>query len=508
MTVGQFLPAALAAHAPVLLVAIPLILSAPAAALKSGRTAWGIAFAGAVAALLFAIELFLATRGEGAVISYALGAWQPPVGIEFRVDALNAALLLLLTASAVLALIFALPSVEDEIDKDKRALFYSAFLVVLSGLAGVATTGDAFNMFVFLEISSIPTYALIAMGASHDRRALTSSFNYLVMGTIGATFFVIGVGFLYMATGTLNMADLAMRLPELQGDRVVEIGFAFILVGLGLKAALFPLHLWLPGAYAYAPSFVTTFLAATATKVAFYAIIRFSFDVFSVGNGFVLNSFTYVIAPLAIVGMIIASAQALFQSDVRRLLAYSSVAQVGYMMLGLGIGTQAGVSAGVLHLINHAMIKGALFMALGAFAISYGVRRIENFKGLGQALPVTSAAFTAGALSLIGVPFTVGFISKCYLIQAALQKGWTFAVVAILIASVLAVFYCYRVLVNLWVAPRPDGASHAVQRVPMMIMAPLVVLALMNLVFGVYAEPIVNMAEAAAAAAFNAGVAP
>jgi multicomponent Na+:H+ antiporter subunit D len=165
VTVGQFLPAALAAHAPVLLVAIPLILSAPAAALKSGRTAWGIAFAGAVAALLFAIELFLATRGEGAVISYALGAWQPPVGIEFRVDALNAALLLLLTASAVLALIFALPSVEDEIDKDKRALFYSAFLVVLSGLAGVATTGDAFNMFVFLEISSIPTYALIAMGA-------------------------------------------------------------------------------------------------------------------------------------------------------------------------------------------------------------------------------------------------------------------------------------------------------------------------------------------------------
>ncbi|HBU61130.1 MAG TPA: cation:proton antiporter, partial [Oceanicaulis sp.] len=316
------------------------------------------------------------------------------------------------------------------------------------------------------------------------------------------------VGFLFMATGTLNMPDLAARLSELHGNRVVEIGFAFILVGLGLKAALFPLHLWLPGAYAYAPSFVTTFLAATATKVAFYGIIRFSFDVFSVENGFVLNSFTYVITPLAIAGMIIASAQALFQSDVRRLLAYSSVAQVGYMMLGLGIGTQAGVAAGVLHLINHAMMKGALFMALGAFAISYGVRRIENFKGLGQALPVTSAAFTLGALSLIGVPFTVGFVSKFYLIQAALQKGWAFAVVAILISSVLAVFYCYRVLVNLWVAPRPDGASRSVQRVPYMILGPLLVLALMNLVFGVYAEPIVNMAETAAAAAFNAGVAP
>ena len=480
----------------------------PPPALKSGRAAWGLALVGSVAAFLFAIELFLATRGDAPGISYALGNWAPPVGIEFRVDGLNAALLMLLSASAVLALLFALPSVEDEIDTDKRALFYSAFLVVFAGLAGVATTGDAFNLFVFLEISSIPTYALIAMGAGHDRRALTSSFNYLVMGTIGATFFVIGVGFLYMATGTLNMADMAMRLSELHGNRVVEIGFAFILVGLGLKAALFPLHLWLPGAYAYAPSFVTTFLAATATKVAFYGIIRFSFDVFSVENGFVLNSFNYVITPLAVAGMIIASAQALFQSDVRRLLAYSSVAQVGYMMLGLGIGTEAGVTAGVLHLINHAMIKGALFMALGAFAISYGVRRIENFKGLGQALPISSAAFTVGALSLIGVPFTVGFVSKFYLIQAALQKGWAFAVVAILISSVLAVFYCYRVLVNLWVAPRPDGASRPVQRVPYMILAPLLILALMNLVFGVNAEPIVNMAETAAAAAFNAGVAP
>jgi len=344
------------------------------------------------------------------------------------------------------------------------------------------------------------------MGAQHDRRALTSAFNYLVMGTIGATFFVIGVGFLYMAAGTLNMADLARILPELQGNRVVEMGFAFILVGIGLKAALFPLHLWLPGAYAYAPNFVTVFLAATATKVAFYVIIRFSFDVFSVDSGFVMNALMYVITPLAIAGMIVASAQALFQTDVRRLLAYSSVAQVGYMMLGLGIGTQAGVSAGILHLLNHALMKGALFTALGAFAISYGVRRIENFKGLGTVMPVTASAFTLGALSLIGVPFTVGFVSKFYLIQAALAEGWTFAVVAILISSVLAVFYCYRILVNLWVAPRPEECGRPVQPTPYMILVPLVGLALANLVFGVHAAPLVDMAETAAAAAINGGV--
>lgn len=508
MTVGQFLPAALAAHAPVLLVAVPLILSAPAAALKTGRTAWAIALFGAVVSLLCAIELFLATRPDGVVISYALGAWEPPFGIEFRVDGLNSALLLLLSVSAVLALIFALPSVEDEIDKDKRSLFYGGFLVVFSGLAGVATTGDAFNLFVFLEISSIPTYALIAMGASQDRRALTSAFNYLVMGTIGATFFVIGVGFLYMATGTLNMADIAQQIITMPGNRVVEMGFAFILVGIGLKAALFPLHLWLPGAYAYAPSFVTTFLAATATKVAFYVIIRFSFDVFAVDIGFVANALTYVITPLAIAGMLVASIQALFQSNVRRLLAYSSVAQVGYMMLGLGMGTQAGVSAGILHLINHAFMKGALFMALGAFAISYGVRRIENFKGLGQDMPVTASAFTLAALSLIGVPFTVGFISKFYLIQAAMANGWTFAVVAILISSVIAVFYCYRILVNLWVAPRPEDARRPIQSVPYLILVPMVGLALANLVFGVHATPLVDMAETAAAAAINGGVTP
>jgi len=508
VTDGFFLPAALAAHAPALLVMIPLILSAPAAMLPGGRPAWIIAVLGVAASLLMAIELVLATRAEFSVISYALGGWEPPFGIEYRVDALNAAILLLLSSTGLLALIFAGPSVADEIDADKRSLFYSAFLICFAGLSGVAITGDAFNLFVFLEISSIATYALIAMGWKNDRRALTASFNYLVMGTIGATFFVIGVGFIYMSTGTLNMAGQAEALTHLGGNRAVEVGFAFILVGIGLKAALFPLHLWLPNAYAYAPNFVTTFLAATATKVAFYVIIRFSYDVFSIDSGFVVNALLYVVTPLAIAGMIIASGQALFQNDVRRLFAYSSVAQVGYMLLGLGMATSAGVAAGFLHLLNHAMIKGALFMALGAFAISYGVRRIEDFKGLGQAMPVSATAFTIAALSLIGVPFTVGFISKFYLIQASLASDWWWAVAAILLSSVLAVFYCYRILVTMWVAPAPAAPEGGVRRVPLMILVPMWVLALANLGFGVYAAPIVELAQNAANAAVNAGVNP
>lgn len=509
MSEAFFLPAAIAAHAPVLLVAVPLTLSAVCAAFPSGRAAWLMALFGVAVSLLCAIELLGVTRAPMAVVSYALGGWEPPYGIEFRVDGLNAAIVFLLSLMGFLALIFGGPSVEDEIAKDRRSLFYSAFLICFSGLSGVAITGDAFNLFVFLEISSIGTYALVAMGHGADRRALTASFNYLVMGTIGATFFVIGVGFLYMATGTLNMADMAVAIAASGENRVIQIAFAFILVGMGLKAAMFPLHLWLPSAYAFAPSFVTTFIAATATKVAFYVIIRFSYDVFSIESGFVDNAMTYVITPLAIAGMLVASAQAFFQVDARRLLAYSSVAQVGYMLLGLGIGTGAGVTAGVLHLINHAFIKGALFMALGAFTISYGVRRIDDLKGLGQAMPLTGAAFTIGALSLIGVPFTVGFISKFYLVQAALEKGWWWAVAAVLTSSVIAVFYCYRMLLALWVSPAPEAANRpggTVRSAPLMILLPLWFLAIANLWFGVDATPIVDLARTAAEAAINAGV--
>lgn len=496
-----FLPTALATHAPVLLAAVPLFMAAVLVAIPNGRFAWAVALATTVFCLFMAFELVAQTR-LAEIVSYELGGWAPPHGIEFRVDQLNSAIVLLIGTMGVLATLFALPSVADEISADKRGLFYAAFLVCFSGLNGVTLTGDAFNLFVFLEISSLGSYALVAMGHQHDRRALTASFNYLVMGTLGATFFVIGVGFLYMATGTLNMADIARIVVDMPGNRMVEVAFAFILVGIGLKAALFPLHMWLPNAYAFAPNFVTVFLATTATKVAFYVIIRFLFDVFYPGSSFVQMSLAWVITPLAILGMILASAQAIFQTDARRLLAYSSVAQVGYMMLGLGIGTALGVSAGVLHLLNHALMKGALFIALGAFAFSYGVRRIDDFKGLGQAMPGTAAAFTIGALSLIGVPFTAGFISKFYLIQAALASGWWWAVAAIVVSSVLAVFYVYRILVVMWVHPAPAGRERA-RQAPLMILVPLWILVFANVYFGIHAEFLVDLSSAAAEAAIN-----
>ena len=253
---ASLLPAGIAVHAPALIVVIPLIMAAVAAFMPKGLWAWGVTLVTAIAVAVLSLNI-LGQVSTGGVISYAMGGWLPPAGIELRVDMLNVPLLLLVGIVGLLCVIYALPSVADEIAKKQQALFYSAFLVCFAGLLGVTITGDAFNVFVFLEISSISTYTIIAMGAGKDRRALTASYNYLVLGTIGATFFVIGVGFLYMATGTLNIADMAAVLEQNGHDRVTQAAFAFIVVGLGLKAAMFPLHVWLPNAYAFAPNFVT-----------------------------------------------------------------------------------------------------------------------------------------------------------------------------------------------------------------------------------------------------------
>jgi multicomponent Na+:H+ antiporter subunit D len=389
-----------------------------------------------------------------------------------------------------------------EINKEKRALFYSAFLVCFAGLNGVAITGDAFNLFVFLEISSISTYVLVALGAGRDRRALPAAFNYLIMGTIGASFYIIGIGFLYAATGTLNMHDIATRLPELAGQRTVQAGFAFILVGLGLKAAMWPLHQWLPNAYSYSPSFVTMFLSATATKVALYALIRFLFTIFRPDYAFEISAFTAVLMPLGLAAMVVCSFQAVFQTDVRRILAYSSVAQVGYMILGVSIGTTAGLSAGLFHLLNHAMMKGALFMAVAGVVLTYQGTTIRDFAGLGRSAPWTMTAFAIAALSLIGVPLTAGFQSKLQLGFALFDQGMWWAVALVVFSSFLAVIYMGRVLEAVFFQP-PANPRKARKEAPILMLVPLWILALANIYFGIAADLPLGLARDAAAAAFG-----
>ncbi|WP_169711739.1 monovalent cation/H+ antiporter subunit D family protein [Henriciella litoralis] len=500
-------PAWAQAHAPALIVLLPL-LAAPISAFLpgAGRLAWllTVLVTGLCALLSIVLLGQVQSIEGGAIISYSMGGWAPPHGIEFRIDSLNVLIIMLVSAIAFLTSIFGWPTVKAEINEEKRAMFFAAFQVCFMGLLGVASTGDAFNLFVFLELSSIATYVLVALGSGRDRRALPAALNYLLMGTIGASFYVVGVGFLYAATGTLNMADLAVQLQDVGGNRVVQVGFAFILVGLGLKAAMFPLHQWLPNAYAYSPSFVTAFLAATATKVAIYALVRFLFSVFSLDFAFEGMSLSLILAPMGIAAMLACSFQAIFQLDVRRTLAYSSVAQVGYMLLGISLGTAAGVSAGLFHLVNHAVIKGALFMAVAGVVLTYQGTRIHDFRGLGRSAPWTMTAFAIAALSLIGVPLTAGFQSKFALVSALLESGWWWAALIVVFSSVLAVIYMGRILEAVFFRA-PANPQKAHKEAPLLLLIPLWVLVIANIWIGVQGSFVAGLANDAAASLFIGG---
>ncbi|MCG8016113.1 MAG: monovalent cation/H+ antiporter subunit D family protein [Candidatus Thiodiazotropha sp. 'RUGA'] len=481
-------------HISLLLVIVPLIAAPLVAVLPRGRLPWATSFVVSIVCAVFA-GMQLWSVLQGGVISYELGGWAPPWGIEYRIDAVNAFVALIVAVIAALTLPYALLSVEQEIPEEKIPTFYSALLLCLTGLLGITQTGDIFNVFVFLEISSLSSYALISLGRS--RQAFTSSYQYLIMGTIGATFYLIGVGLLYSQTGTLNMQDMANILPTVLHLNTVITGFTFIMVGIALKLALFPLHLWLPNAYTYAPTVVTVFLAATATKVAVYVMLRILFTIFP-------QTFTiatpadelFIVAGMA--GVIIASVYAIYQKNIKRLLAYSSVAQIGYMALGIGFASTTGLMAALIHLFNHALMKGALFMAIGAIIYRIDSCRLDQIHGLGRAMPWTFGAIIIGGLSLVGVPGTAGFISKWYLVTAALEQSAWIPVAVILIGSLLAVVYVGKLIEALYFKPVTDNGK-VVTEAPLMLLVPTWGLALANLYFGLDTDLTVGVAEQAAA---------
>lgn len=476
-----------------LLVVLPLLSAPVTAMLPNGRLPWLLTLVVTWLCLLIAgWQLSLVI--DGSSISYALGGWAPPWGIEYRIDAMNAFVALIVSGIAAITLPYALLSVEKEIALQQTSLFYAIFQLCLVGLLGITQTGDVFNLFVFLEISSLSSYVLIAMG--EQRRALTAAYQYLIMGTIGATFLLIGIGLIYAETGTLNMMDLNQRLQPILDHRTVHTGFAFIVVGIALKLALFPLHLWLPNAYKYAPSVISVFLAATATKVAVYIMLRMVFTVFS--SDFVkITPASHIFLLLGIFGVILASVAAINQSDVKRLLAYSSVAQISYMVLGMGLASTLGITATLIHVFNHALMKGALFMACGALVYRIGSSRFENLYGLGRQMPWTFSAIFIAGLSLIGIPGTAGFISKWYFVLAALeQQSWSVVVVTLL-GSLLAVVYVWKIIEAMFMHPTSDTAT-PVKEAPLLLLVPMWILVVANIYFGINTELTVNVADTAA----------
>ena len=489
-------------HFPILQVIVPLMAAPLCLFLTRPRLVWLFALIVSGLAFLISATLLQQVMVSGTIV-YELSGWEAPWGIEYRIDQLSALLLLIISAISTVVLLAAHTSIRQEIPADRHTLFYVLYLLSLAGMLGIVATGDAFNVFVFLEISSLSAYALIALGK--DRRALWAAYQYLIMGTIGATFILIGIGLMYQMTGTLNMHDLSMRLPAVEHTRTVFTAFAFVIVGVCLKLALFPLHLWLPNAYAYAPSIVTAFFAATATKVAIYLLIRFTFSIFGLSFSFTALPLQILFLVLGLLGVFVASTAAIYQTNVKHLFAYSSIAQVGYMIIGFSMTTVTGLMATLLHLFNHALMKSALFLALAAVMYRIGSVQLSQFQGLGRQMPLTMAAIVIGGLSLIGVPLTVGFVSKWYLVLAVIEKGWWPVAVLILLASLLAVVYVWRLVEAAYFKP-PLAGRETIKEAPLSFLIPIWILVAANLYFGIDTRFSVQVAQAASLSLF--GVSP
>lgn len=481
-----------AEHLPALQVMVPLIGSVLCAILRRSALCWIVTAACSLAMPVIALALLEQVQSTG-TISYAMGGWAPPVGIEYRIDLANAYLLVLVSIMGALVALYAPRSIAVEIEPEKQGWYYSMYLMCMAGLLGMAITGDAFNVFVFMEISSLAMYTLIALGS--ERRALVAAFQYLVIGTVGATFYVIGVGFLFTMTGSLNLYDISTLIADAESSRPLVAGLAFITIGIGLKLAIFPLHLWLPNAYAYAPTVATAFIASTATKVAVYLLLRFLFSVFGVSFTFEQTPAAELLMVLAVLAMLVASLSAIYQVNVKRMLAYSSVAQVGYMILGIALISEAGLTGGISHLFNHAIIKACLFLAIGCVFYSTGVTRIENLAGIGRLMPLTMAAFVIAGLGLIGVPGTAGFVSKWFLIQGAAEAGHWWLIVVIVISSVLAVIYVGRIVEVAWFR---EPTAKVVRAPPLEMMLITWVLAAATIYFGIWTDLTAGVAGDAA----------
>ena len=471
-------------HLPILQVLVPMFAALLIAFVRKGWLAWSIALAATWLAFAIAILLMREVIATGAPMSYVFGQWTMYSGIEYRVDRLNAFVLLIVTGIAAVVMPYAARSVAREIETSQQAWFYAMFLLCLAGLLGICITGDAFNVFVFLEISSLSTYVLIALG--RNRRALLAAYQYLIMGTIGATFYVIGVGLMYLSTGSLNLYDIAARLDPAMAEysRTLIAALAFLTVGICLKLALFPLHVWLPNAYAYAPSVVSTFVAGTATKVAVYVLIRIYYSLYGPTFGFGLLPVDVALIFLSIAAMILASFSAIYEQNGKRLLAYSSVAQIGYITLGVALATQSGLTGGIVHLFNHALMKATLFMALGAVYYRIGSVKLEDMAGIGRTMPLTMAAFVVAGLGLIGVPGTAGFVSKWYLAMGAIERDTWPIVFVIMISSLLAVIYIGKVI-EIAYFRAPKGAAAEAFDPPKSMLIPMLFLAFCVVWFGI-----------------------
>jgi len=404
---------------------------------------------GAVTFHLASTALLLHHVGRHGPLHYCVGGWIPPWGIELVVDRLGAYASLVVAGVAGLVALYAGPDLAGEVRGEKIRWYWLSLLLLLGGMTGVLFTRDLFNLYVFVEVTSITACTVVA--ARGSGRSLVAAFKYLMLSALGSGSILIGIALFYLVTGHLNMDFAAPQLAAglSAHPRTVVVALSFFIIGFGLKAALFPLHVWLPGAHSSAPTVSSAILSGLVIKVFAVALYRLVLTVF--GRPVLdLIPLQMVLRLLAGSGIVFGSLLAIRQRDLKRMLAYSSVAQIGYVFLGLGLGTGLALTGGLLHVLNHALMKSLLFLCVGSISHRMGTRDINFMDRVGGYMPLTAGAFAVGALSMIGVPLFPGFVSKWYLALGSLEAGRPLFLAVILVSTLLNASYYLPVLIRLF----------------------------------------------------------
>lgn len=466
---------------------------------------------GALAITVLAAVLTLREVLANGTITYLLSGWDRlperaagmAVGIEYKIDAFNALVLVLIPAIALINALYLRTRLAVEC-AGKEILYAILYLLLVVGLCGMVITNDAFNLYVLLEISSLTSYALIGIGR---RRAAHATFNYIMTGTIGASFFLLGVGYLYIQVGTLNIGDIheaLMASSELRGLASIKVAAMMIMAGLWLKMGLFPLHGWLPNAYRYAPTATGSLMAPLVTKVMVVVMLRMMVSLFGLDYLFAELNWRPVIVGIACVAILAGSFFALAQRDIRGMLCFLIVAEVGYMVGGAWLGNEAGITGAAYHVLSDACMTFCLFLAVAAIILRTGEHRLSAFRGAFRKMPVAMAAFTVGALSMVGLPPTCGFFSKWYLLIGGVEAGQWHYVACLLISSLVNAVLFFRIFEialmkveveesgSFDVDALPEDPEDRWERVPVGTIVAMIVAATAVLTIGLLNRPIAS----------------
>jgi len=390
------------------------------------------------ASLLFvsfwALQFLNKTAGN--ILVYKIGGWMPPFGICFVVDSLTSFMLVLVNTVAFFVCVYSVSYVKKNDDAPK---FFTLFFMMLTGINGVVITGDLFNLYVFLEAASIASYALVAFNSEAEE--LEASFKYTIIGCVASGFILLGIAFLYSYTSTLNMADMSSILATKSSGFVLPFVATLFITGFGLKAALVPFHAWLPDAHSSAPASISAMLSGVLIKtLGIYAMLRILFNIFGIIPVY-LSLFMF----LGVLSLLVSGVLALSQWNLKRLLAYSSIGQVGYIILGIGIGTPLGILGALFHLFQHSISKSLLFLTSGSIDRAANTLDIRHMSGLKEKMPLTAGANLAGSMSVSGIPPFGGFFSKLIIIVACVQKGFYIYALAAILGSVFTLIAMLKV---------------------------------------------------------------